>query len=192
MHKSAPQSDSRSPLLSLAPELRNRIYEYIVVYDEPIDFVKIHYAEDRGDGYWQGRGNDDWKARVLAKVEQATKQPALTQTCSIIRSESLPMFYALNTFNGSLLLLQYADTKATWKWLLAIGRHRRFLERFSTKWLMTDDRKDLGGYADLRRKVLSFVCEMGTLTKEHHLCWDVVSMKFKDSNETSVESVASE
>ena len=61
-------------LLSLPPELRNRIYEIVVKIDvSPINICL-------------------WNA---VKID---KQPAITRTCRQIRNESLPMYYQLNTF----------------------------------------------------------------------------------------------
>lgn len=58
------------PLLKLPPELRNRIYRYAIVQDEPIDVAET----------------------------TKKKEPALLATCKEIREQALKMFYHENTF----------------------------------------------------------------------------------------------
>lgn len=64
---------SECAFLALPAELRNRIYEFALIKDDPIEVV-----------LWRPCSNG--------------APPALTQTSRQIRSESLPIFYGLNTF----------------------------------------------------------------------------------------------
>ncbi|KAF7190633.1 hypothetical protein HII31_07792 [Pseudocercospora fuligena] len=57
-------------LLDLAPELRNRIYEYVLCDDDCIEITK-----------------DNWM------------QPALLQTCKTIRNEGMGIYYCENRFD---------------------------------------------------------------------------------------------
>lgn len=70
-------ADSHCALLSLPPEIRNRIYEYAVV---ELPCVEIHLRQHQEPC---GHGGE---------------QPALTRTCRQIRNESLGLFYELNAF----------------------------------------------------------------------------------------------
>ena len=116
--------------MKLAPELRNRIYEYVVIYEEAIDFVEIFEdVDEQGSGHY-----GSCIEAVLGNIEQRVKQPALTRASRVLRTETLPMFYAFNTFRGSLLDRAFSDTEATWRWLLAIGRWRTMLKNFTVEW----------------------------------------------------------
>lgn len=70
-----------SPLATLPPELRNRVYELVLCSDKPV--VITHHP---------GKGP---RQRAAERHEHLL---ALTTTCKIIRSESTKMFYALNRF----------------------------------------------------------------------------------------------
>lgn len=72
-----------SPLSRLPPELRNIIYEYVVVHDKPLHYV--------------------WNI-VTHKFHPATPATppsmsllGLAGTCKKIRAECLPLFYASDT-----------------------------------------------------------------------------------------------
>ncbi|KAK4963080.1 hypothetical protein LTR10_000708 [Elasticomyces elasticus] len=62
------------PLLRLPPELRNLIYELVLIKDEPISVR-------------------DWKLCCVG--------PALIRTSHLVRSETMPIFYGANKFEGS-------------------------------------------------------------------------------------------
>ena len=62
--------------LDLPAELRNRIYEFVLVEDEPIVLF-------------------DWNLRCT----DYRWQPKLLRTCKTIRSEAGPIFYGQNTFH---------------------------------------------------------------------------------------------
>ncbi|KAK5137726.1 hypothetical protein LTR08_007297 [Meristemomyces frigidus] len=61
-----------SPLLALAPELRNRIYHYTLLSDAPID----------------------------TNCKDASKEPALLATCHQVRKEATGIYYSENTFTA--------------------------------------------------------------------------------------------
>ena len=63
--------------LSIPPELRNRIYQYVLI-EEP--YIDINTSAEEKEG----------------------AQPALTRTCHQIRDETLPVLFGRNTFRFSL------------------------------------------------------------------------------------------
>lgn len=73
----------RCHLLELPPELRNRIYELVVVRDEPVKTVIISDFQHRA---------------CFARLQQ----PRITATCQQIRQESLSIFYTCNSFRFSI------------------------------------------------------------------------------------------
>lgn len=76
-HVSITPASNPSRLLSLPPELRNRIYEYVL--------TRRHRLLP-------------WKRQNIYPVE-----PALTRTCRQMRSEALGVFYHDNTFVAPVL-----------------------------------------------------------------------------------------
>lgn len=87
-------------LLDLPAELRNVIYEYALVFERNIP---------------------PWDRPRHRKVEEWW-QPALTRTNRMIRGETLPIFYALNTFSLHPVR-PHADRYV--RWLLGIGTTNR-------------------------------------------------------------------
>ena len=75
-----------SPLLGLPPEIRNEIYIFTLVEDNPMNIEHLG-------------------ATVL-------REPALLATNSQIRAEGLPMYYALNTFEARTSLHTASFIKA--------------------------------------------------------------------------------
>ncbi|KAK4629645.1 hypothetical protein CLAFUW4_08310 [Fulvia fulva] len=73
----------KSPLGSLAPELRNRIYELVLAQDQPVYIIQTSRAYGK---YKQ----DPHRSRRL--------EIAITQTCRLLRQESTKMFYGFNLF----------------------------------------------------------------------------------------------
>ncbi|KAK4499639.1 hypothetical protein PRZ48_010157 [Zasmidium cellare] len=73
-----------SPLAKLSPELRNRVYEYALIFDD----TQLHVTADH------------YNAKMHTTNECAQLRPlALTTTCRQIRQETSQMFYHYNTFN---------------------------------------------------------------------------------------------
>ncbi|KAK3070140.1 hypothetical protein LTR53_010971 [Teratosphaeriaceae sp. CCFEE 6253] len=91
----------QSRLLRLPPELRNRIYEYVLIVETPI-------SRNLPPRSWWGT-----EAHILRDFATAVRQPPLTRTCRVMRSETIPIFYGANTFEGP-----YGARMA---WLAAIG-----------------------------------------------------------------------
>ena len=72
-------ASTRCHLLQLPPELRNRIWEYAIIKENPINLMPIKYCEEKEE-------------------PESGAQPPVTQVCSQIRNEALSMFYACNIF----------------------------------------------------------------------------------------------
>lgn len=73
--------------LSLPPELRNRIYEMVV----------INFEEEADDSAFIGTGLRGWH-RHQHRHQEWRCQPPLTQSCRTIRSETQAMCYSGNKF----------------------------------------------------------------------------------------------
>ncbi|KAK3674441.1 hypothetical protein LTR78_005527 [Recurvomyces mirabilis] len=143
-------------LLTLPPELRNRIWKICVV-DQP-DKKRQH-----------GHGIQITKARNVhlvtgvtpSALERCVKQPAISRVCRQSRVETLPIFYGLNTFMwrrmyrdwcakvyGTLLTAPGAEGRtdtttlsdaAVLKWLNAIGDgNRAGLKSLVLQWYAVD------------------------------------------------------
>ncbi|KAK3116245.1 hypothetical protein LTR53_003616 [Teratosphaeriaceae sp. CCFEE 6253] len=100
-HARQPSELPQSLLLRLPPELRNHIYEYVLIVETPI-------SRNLPPRSWWGT-----EAHILRQFATAVRQPPLTRTCRVIRSETIPIFYGANTFEGP-----YGARMA---WLAAIG-----------------------------------------------------------------------
>ena len=93
----------RTSFMDLPAEMRNRIYELVLVRDR--DFIFDNYQ--RGDEY-----------------VKALQQPPLTRVNNAIRSESLPVFYGFNTIK---VLTDNTSYKTALRWLQRIGGSNRKL-----------------------------------------------------------------
>ncbi|KAK5743990.1 hypothetical protein LTR17_002328 [Elasticomyces elasticus] len=76
-----------SLLLSLCPELRNRIYEFVVCQEKPITIQDVNDDPEY----------DDEVSKLSSNCTVAYPN-ALTRTCKAIHKEARTMFYFLNTF----------------------------------------------------------------------------------------------
>lgn len=120
----------RSRLLELPPELREAIYEYIALAENPLVTFRL-------DSYQQDT------------YQQAT-QPALTRVSVQVRRESLPIYYSCNEF-----ILHAEGTKAAdaRRWLICNAhylpriRHLSLWVRYVT---LTNDRSSSQGALSLR------------------------------------------
>ena len=144
-------SKAKISFLSLPAELRNRIYEMVLIKgrgegaaagDESIDVVW-----DGREGVWSQKiGEQPWM-----------RQPRLTAVCRQIRDETLPIYYGQNTFEldvhafdstkllrklrvgspaGSVVttFFNFEAFQATISWLRVIGhRNARLIRRFEIK-----------------------------------------------------------
>lgn len=77
------RGDGKPSLLSLPPELRNRIYEFVVTEAQPITVHGIAARKDKKKIYWEVRGD---------------KRPALARVCKVLRDDVLSSYYRLNAF----------------------------------------------------------------------------------------------
>ena len=80
------------PILTLPPELRNRIYELVLIENTRIDTYT-----------WNQRPTKE-HLRGNSRVDflEYRSEPALVQTCTTIREEGLPVFYGSNIFESIL------------------------------------------------------------------------------------------
>ena len=97
-----------SRLESLPGELRNRIYRYAVVQEEPVLPVLVEWSPKRN----------------FASIRYC-KEPALAHSCDQIRDEVLSIFYSENTFNFATIEsgLQGNLTEEAKIWLRSTGKY---------------------------------------------------------------------
>ena len=93
------KSDSMGLFSRLPAELRNVIWELVVLRDKRVVRFCSDLKEDEA-------------------VVDSAEQPALTRTCSAIRNETIPMFYTMNNFF-------VRDIRSTRKWLGTLSKHNR-------------------------------------------------------------------
>lgn len=157
--------------MKLPAEIRNRIYEYVVVCEGAIDIVQFFrdylsclYRDTEGTG--------------TEALKQALQQPALTRTCKTLRSEALPMFYGLNAFNGSLVDTCYVETCYTLKWLRDIDEHLKLLKKFTSE--LGDTGMDVGVKDAVEG--LKYNCKIGKLITEDSEIgwWPEAEIKFEE------------
>lgn len=158
----AEQHNLKSPLLSLPAELRNYIWELVVVRDQPIDATPV--AQYISPSYVQG----------------LVKQPPLSQVCRSVRQEVVSIFYGSNDFIAGLKFEQ--DAVNLEKWLTAIGeRNRGYMKCFLVQERVHGEFEDRQGCECcptcpflLGMKVL----EEKTLASENHVVVDVESLHY--------------
>ena len=100
-----------SLLLMLPAELRNRIYEMVLLRPEVINLVYLD-------------------PRRLKHLEHEVAQPSLTRTCHQIREETLPIFYGQNVFLTYAVTTNWSGAsgaipRGSKSWVNAIGRENR-------------------------------------------------------------------
>lgn len=94
---------SKSPLFALPAELRNKIYEYALIDQDPIPLYFTHRAD---------------------RITQSCPGPALLQVCHQIRFEATAMYYTNNTFTIKPWNLLRCEPVLE-AWLRAIGPETR-------------------------------------------------------------------
>ena len=96
-----------SPLAKLSPELRSKIYSYII----PTQDVQVigHPLE------------------LAVREEIAAIQPAITRTCKQLRKESLQMYYANNQFR--ILLPEASDFAFALVMEMSSAQHERVFKQ---------------------------------------------------------------
>jgi len=102
-------------LLGLPPELRNHIYEYLLLGGEDEAPVRVTdcLAEERGL----------LPIILQAGSEELWQPPAILQTCQQIRGEATPVYYTTNTFD---VVVDSRNLERTiCHWLSALGHQIR-------------------------------------------------------------------
>ncbi|KAK4544193.1 hypothetical protein LTR36_004403 [Oleoguttula mirabilis] len=112
-------SQQGSPLLKLAAELRNNIYELVLIADSPID----------------------------TRDKKAAKVPALLSTCKHMRYEAAAIYYGQNTFSGAVGLGDINQKRKSnlsiFSWLRAIGKeHCALIAKIILAWARTPNAGD--------------------------------------------------
>ena len=93
----------RSALLNLPAELRNKIYELCLVYEDTISIL------------WVARNTNE---RKQFQLKCHPHEPALVRTSRQLRYEGSPIYYAANSFHVRL-------RKSLYRWLTDIGERNR-------------------------------------------------------------------
>ena len=112
-HRHPSSSSPIATFLDLPAEIRCYIYEMVLDCDTEIDLVKL----TQGCGY---------ESEVAAIAANALQQPPITQASSIIRAETLPIFYGNRTITIGLTGFCSATSI---HWLSSIGTSNRKLLR---------------------------------------------------------------
>lgn len=119
------QPPSQSLLMSLPPELRNMVYEYVLAPD--MDFPDV-VSEDtwRLKPEWttalHKRHSDDFCGKRVK--QRRSKQPGLLRVSRQVRSEVIPMYYDLNQFRVFVNIDQLSGAR---RWLNLIAQYDRNL-----------------------------------------------------------------
>lgn len=97
--------------MSLPPELRNRIYNLVLVQNGTIS---VHLPKPD-----------------ISRLEKVVKQPALLKVCKTVREEALPVFYGANRFTVNHLFYREVprELEVVERWLGAIGPEKRAMLR---------------------------------------------------------------
>ncbi|KAF2173708.1 hypothetical protein M409DRAFT_15982 [Zasmidium cellare ATCC 36951] len=109
-------SKKKMNIFSLPGELRNRIYQHLVLRDAPINVVELKWTKDR-TGY----------------LPALIPQPALAQTCKTLRQEVLSLYCAENRFQvgvtsggHQLCMTEVSESLERWaSWLGQAAKHLR-------------------------------------------------------------------
>lgn len=102
-------------LLDLPPELRNHIYEYLLLGGE--NEAPIRVTDCVPVEHWLP------PTILQAGSEDLWKPPAILQTCQQIRGEATPVYYTTNTFD---VVVDSRNLERTiCRWLSALGPHTR-------------------------------------------------------------------
>ncbi|KAK5685860.1 hypothetical protein LTS10_001973 [Elasticomyces elasticus] len=105
----------RFPLFSLPAEIWLRIAEFAVLETKTINVTR---------------------ATRMLDQEALVRQPALTRTCRLLRTEALPMFYRNNSFEAR----HFCEHACPRQWLVAIGiENLRRMRTFRMHTRMSDD-----------------------------------------------------
>lgn len=133
-------SHARANLLSIPPEIRNRICMLVLVLGGPLtpsdgekgpEGIRMIEVADSEIMEWRG---SDYTEYHNYGTEAWLKQPPLTRVCKQLREETLPIYYGANTFlmhvweNESEKIkgrTQKLYSQGTRPWLKSIGEENR-------------------------------------------------------------------
>ncbi|KAI5358200.1 hypothetical protein Slin15195_G065270 [Septoria linicola] len=101
---SGPQQPPRCMFFELSAELRNKIYDEVLIN-------AVFYGPYQGSS-GQTYFNEELEPVVLA-AQDGLQLPALLQTCRQIRNEAAPMYFQENTFD---LVLNYCSPAFLCEW----------------------------------------------------------------------------
>lgn len=132
-------------LMDLPAEIRNHIYELVLVKHAAID-ISITI------------GKFDSFAR---RMSASCKQPALTRVSQALRRETLPMFYGENSFKINLAIMlpepcysrKFSDI--TIRWLCCIGATNRRLMNTIRIWSYVGSEEQAKQLSELRKHGIS-------------------------------------
>ncbi|KAK1823615.1 hypothetical protein LTR12_002026 [Friedmanniomyces endolithicus] len=113
----SPDTGDQKPcrLLDLPPELRNHIYEYLLLGGE--DELPIRVTDCVSEERWLP------PTILQTGSEDLWQPPAILQTCQQIRGEATPVYYTTNTFD---VFVDSRNLERTiCNWLGALGPHTR-------------------------------------------------------------------
>jgi len=170
-------------LFKLPAELRNVVYELAVARRRCIVWVHLYVVDERGE--------------LALEHENNAIQPALTRTCSAIRTEALPIFYELNTFILNLYDTNYAESAC--QWLRVIGKTNRnrvkevlVLDREWKACGNAMDRNAIGGHPFLWAIWRIMLPDLRTIHKDRFYVCDLLDAKNGRDLERLVEEEDSE
>lgn len=106
-----PNRMEASPLQTLPPELRNNIYEQVLVNE---DIVALYRAESEFTHIMGAESGNEESSHHLILFKGDHPYPvALCFTCRQIQKEALPLFFAQNTFEVRLDYAQFFPSRLT-------------------------------------------------------------------------------
>lgn len=141
-------SHARANLMTLPSELRNAIYEHLLVAEEgepgPNGTKLIQIGELKQDVLDRIDEDENLEDSFRYKATTAwIEQPSLTRVSKQLRAETLPIYFGVNTF---IINLDYFETRARGieiyysfkngeKWLRQMGPHnRKLLKDLHIRW----------------------------------------------------------
>jgi hypothetical protein len=101
--------------LKLPPELRNRIYELVLVEEKPIQISTWAQSQKPCRPSWC-----DLMHTLDGQLIAHLREPSVLEVCKQIRTEGLPIFYGQNVFFGDT-----PDSHRWVEWLAQLGPKKR-------------------------------------------------------------------
>ncbi|KAF2495806.1 hypothetical protein BU16DRAFT_560667 [Lophium mytilinum] len=121
------QSRTFPKFMELPAELRVRIYEFALEFDEPIRPHACDAHKSGGPMTW--KFHHDGKHGAEDAHNQISQHLAITRTSKQVREESLTIFYGVNTFSGGQDTFQYFQALEA-RGLFALVRKAQFRAHF--------------------------------------------------------------